>query len=156
MTPFVLQDALVAKLKRLFHDSVYMNAQYEMVPLNIYAQNLPAKEEQDDRAHFPFITVRFGETVDQGHEVQSSCSVLLSVGIFDESLDMQGERTIQNITQRIRHAFMTYPILDRMFELDFPLTCSLFDDEDLSPYFFGYVNMKWKIPGVSREDVYFG
>lgn len=156
MTPFVLQDALVEELKRLFADSTYLNAQQELAGLNIYAQNLPVKDEEGDRDHFPFILVRMGEITDQGNEVQSSCNMLLSVGIVDESLDMQGERTIQNIIQRIRQRFVAHPILNRMFELDFPLTSSLFDEEDLSPYFFGYVNMTWKIPAITREDVYFG
>ncbi len=155
-TPFLLQDALVDELKRLFADSTYLNAQGELVALNIYPQNLPAKDEENDRDHFPFVIVRMGEVTDEGNSVQSDCNMLLSIGVVDESLDLQGERTILNIIQRIRQRFIANPIIQGVFELDFPVQSSLFDDEDLSPYFFGYVNTTWKIPAIAREDIHFG
>ncbi|TKH43462.1 hypothetical protein C1I60_14310 [Paenibacillus terrae] len=154
MTPFMLRDALVKELERLFADSTYLNARAELSKLNIYAQNLPAKSQEDDDDHYPFILVRVGDVVDVSDTENSTCAIMLSVGIVDEGLDMRGEDTILNITQRIRQHFLTNRTLDKQFILEPQLTCSLFDEENLWPYFFGYVDMSWIIPAI-REGVQF-
>ncbi len=154
MTPFILRDALIAELKRLFADSKYLNALGESASLNIYAQNLPAKGSEDDENHYPFILVRIGEVSDVSETEDSTCSIMLSIGVIDHDLDMQGEDTILNINQRIRHHFLSHRTLDKTFRLEPQLTCSLYDEENLYPYFFGYVDMSWIIPSI-REEVDF-
>lgn len=150
-TPYLLQDALVAELEAFFAGFETLNAGGEPAPMNIYPQTLPAKMEEDDSEHFPYIIVRVVDGGSQSEGEPDTCRAILLVGVYDEQHDRQGNKIVLNVLQRIRTHLLSKRIVNKQFRIDYPCEWSVYDDEDLHPYYFGAVETNWTLPAIQQE-----
>lgn len=154
MTPIDLQDALVAEIKVLFSEERFQNVHGDMVELNVYPQSLPIKKSRDDDEHFPYCIVRVTDGKTQDEIGPASCSVLIVFGLYDESSDNQGYRDILHTLRALEtHLFRKRIIADR-FRIEYPFDWSVYDDEDMAPFYFGGVQTNWTLPAVRQEVDY--
>mgnify|MGYP001430203303 CR=1 FL=1 len=154
-TPYLLQDALIDEIKALFVGFETENARGEPAPLNVYPQRLPDKQEEDDSEHFPYIIVRVMDGGTAGEDEAATCKIGLIVGVYDESSDQQGHRTVLNILRRIETHFFTKRFVDRKYQIVYPYDWTLYED-DTAPFYFGGAETNWLLPAVRQEVDLFG
>ncbi len=153
MTPTRLQDSLVADLKKQLDCFLLKNVKGNIVNLNIYPQNLPAKKSQKDSDHFPYLLVRVmdGETQEGQGEEDNTCKIAFVVGIYDDTDNYQGYKDVMNIIEKIKQRLRIKRFYNNQFELTLPLKW-LIHDEDTYPYYFGGIETNWKIPIINMDD----
>ena len=152
MTPLMLQDALIEELKDIFKDYLYKTPQGKRIPINVYAQNLPVNETDDDADPVPYMIVRLksGEdkgTVDSGNTV----TLVIVISTWDDALDNQGHRDAMNIIQKIQHRFQSNPNLNGKGFFSGEFNWAMQDD-NYYPYSFGACSLKFTIAAIRRED----
>lgn len=154
MTPSKLQDTLSEYLKNELSGFQLKNVKGDIVPLNIYKQNLPAKKSAKDTEHFPFILARISDGEfqdDQENTEKNTCKICLIIGIYDDSEDYQGEKDVENIIEKIVIGLKKKKFLNGQFELINPLRWTI-HDEDTYPNFYGGVETNWNLPLIQMED----
>lgn len=171
MVALQLQDALVDEIKKLTSHMVFKNPRGEDVPLNVFSQNLPIirpesrevkqgdenmdedyqEEEVDER--FPYCIVKLDSGNSEDAESAHIVKIGLIVGIYDDSLSVDGYRSILNIFEDIRQRFRRNPVLDGKYQADEKISWALPDDDmDTHPYCFGAMYMNWITAEMRRED----
>lgn len=150
-TPYLLQDALVNEIEALLAGFETLNAAGEPATMNVYPQSLPAKVEEDDSEHFPYIIVRVVDGGVASEDEPDTCRIVLVVGVYDEQSDRQGNKIVLNVLQRIRTHLLSKRIINKQFRIDYPCEWSVYDDEDLHPYYFGAVETNWTLPAIRQE-----
>lgn len=152
MTPSDLQKGLMKRLENIFFDFKLRNPDNEETKLNIYKQNLPQRDSDDDISQYPYIIVRLadGEVTDVTslHRIK----VLFIIGVYDDALENRGEQDVIKVIQKTLDNFKKYPIIDRKFELSFPIRWTI-HDEDVYPFFFGGIETYWETTKAEREDI---
>lgn len=146
-TPFLLQDALVCELKEAFKDYTLNGLEGEPVHINVYPQSLPAKSEEDDLEHFPYILVRVLDGGTLSYDSGSTCKVGLFIGVYDEDTNYQGYKDVMNIIQKIQYHFMTQSIIGGKYVFQYPFDWAI-SSEDVYPYFFGGIETNWLYPTI--------
>lgn len=154
-TPYLLQDALVNEIKVLFVGFETSNARGEPATLNVYPQRLPDKQVEDDSEHFPYIIVRVMEGETAGEDEAATCKIGLIIGVYDESPDQQGHRTVLNILRRIETHLFAKRFIDRKYKIIYPYDWAL-HEEDVAPFYFGGAETTWQLPAVRQEVDLFG
>lgn len=154
MTPTILQDCLTSDFKEQLQDILLKNAKGELVKLNVYLQNLPAKKEQKDSDHFPYVVIRVmdGETQenqDQGDE--STCQICFIIGVYDDNDNYQGYKDVMNIIEKIKQRLFTKKYYNNQFELIKPFKWTIYD-EDTYPYYFGGIETHWKMSEIFQSE----
>ena len=174
MTPLELQDDLVDELKAMFEQHTFKVPDYDViespdenneieprfqtptpfkrVPLNIYAQQLPVQESDDDTDPVPYIIVR----LNSGHDIGDGASVnavklIVIIGIWDDDSTNQGHRDVMNIIQDIYERFSKTPSLKNKYAFAGDFNWALQEDAYF-PYHFGACSMAFNIPAIRRED----
>lgn len=151
-TPFLLQDAIVCELQELFTDFELNGLDGKKAKLNIYPQFLPAKSSEDDLEHFPYIIVRVLDGGILSKEDSATCNIGLYVGIYDEDTNHQGYKDVLNVLSRIERHFLARRFIDGGYVLSLPFDWSVYD-EDIYPYYFGGVQMRWSLPAIQQEVI---
>ena len=152
MTPLMLQDELVEELKRLFQNFLYKSPSGENVPINVFWQNIPINENDDDDDPIPYIIVRLNGGKDDGTRDSSNVvKLVIVIGIWNDSLDNQGYRDVSNIIQKIYERFQTKPNLNGKAVFDGEFNWMLQED-NYYPYSFGACSLTFNIAAIRRED----
>lgn len=162
-----LQVALLNDLEALFADRPFKTPLHTMATPKAYLQNLPLKDarsEEDDP--FPYIIVRLDhggvETVTDPHKV----SVLLVIGIFDDSLgDFRdpppdegewdnrnfGPSAVLEIMERIQEHYEKKPSLSGNAIYHDGSFHWAMQDEQSYPYYFGACELEFTLPAPRKE-----
>ena len=152
MTPLDLQDELVEELKRLFKDYLYKAPSGDRVPINVFPQNIPINETDDEDDPVPYIIVRLNKGSDDGsRDSFNTVKLIVIIGIWDGSLDAQGHRDVSNIIQKIYERFQKNPNLNNIAAYSGNFNWTLQDD-NYYPYSFGACSMDFHIAAIRRED----
>ena len=152
MIPANLQTGLTNRLREIFSDFRLKNPNGEETNLNIYEQNLPQLDADNDISFYPYIVVKLadGEVIDETslHKIK----VLFIVGVFDDALDNQGDKDIVSIIQKMMEGLQKNPIIEKKFTLSYPLRWTI-HEEDVYPFYFGGVETYWETNPIQREDI---
>lgn len=153
MTPLMLQDELIEEIKNLLSDYLYKAPGGERVPINVYAQDIPVNETDEDADPFPYIIVRLNSGNDSGtRDSNNTVKLVVIIGIWDDGLDVQGHRDLMNIVQKIYLRFQTNPNLNNKAVYNGEFNWALQED-NYYPYTFGACSLSFHIAAVRREDM---
>lgn len=154
MTPLELQDELVDEMSRILDGYMYRNPEGEYIPINVFAQNIPMNEADSEDDPVPYIIVRLSSGEDDGsRDSFNTVSVVVIIGIWDDSLNSQGHRDVMNIIQKIYQRFHENPDLNRKATYAGGFKWAMQDDT-YYPYSFGACHMKFYIAAIRREDYF--
>ena len=152
MTPLMLQDDLVEEIKILTAGSLFPNPKGERVPINVFPQNIPVEESEEDDDPVPYIIVRLSNGEDSGQgDSNNIVKVVIIAGLCDFSKDAQGHRGLLNIFSTIYERFKKNPCLNNKFVHTGHFKWAVQDD-GYYPYYFGAIEMDFNIPAIRRED----
>lgn len=152
MTPEMLQDALVAEIKNILSDRRYSTPAGELIPINVYSQNIPVEQSDDDVDPIPYIIVRLGGGEDRGtFDSNYVIKLIIIMGIYDDSPTAQGHRHLLNIINKIYERFQVNPCLDNKFVYQGGFKWDIQED-GYYPYYFGAMEISFNIPALRRED----
>lgn len=152
MTPLELQDELVEEMKRLLSNYLYKTPAGGRIPINVYAQNIPVNETDEDEDPIPYIIVRLNSGDDDGtRDSFNKVKLVIIIGIWDDSLDNQGHRDILNIVQKVYERFHTNPNLNNKAVYAGEFNWALQEDT-YYPYSFGACSLNFNIAAIRRED----
>ncbi|MCM1412524.1 MAG: hypothetical protein NC305_18570, partial [Lachnospiraceae bacterium] len=145
MTPLELQDELVGEMSRILDGYTYKTPEGKRIPINVFAQNIPMNETDDEDDPIPYIIVRLNSGEDDGtRDSFNTVSIVVIVGIWDDALDAQGHRDVMNIIQKIYQRFHENPDLNRKAAYAGGFQWAMQDDA-CYPYSFGACHMKFHI-----------
>ena len=152
MTPIMLQDELVEEMKLLLANYLYKTPAGERIPINVFAQNIPVNETDEDEDPIPYIIVRLNSGDDDGtRDSFNRVKLVIIIGIWDDSLDNQGHRDILNIIQKVYERFHTNPNLNNKAVYAGEFNWALQEDT-YYPYSFGACSLNFNIAAIRRED----
>lgn len=153
MTPLDLQDALVAEVRKILDGYLYKTPRGTRVPMNVYAQNEPISEsDEDEESAIPYVIVRLNNGDDNGkRDSFNVVNVVFIVGVMDDEPDQQGYRAAMNVFQKIYERFQQTPNLNgkAVFDGEFHWANQ---ENKYFPYFFGACSLSFNIPAIRRED----
>ena len=153
-TPFDLQDALCVEIKKLFADFPLKDARGNRTALNVYAQDLPETEtdDEDGTEPTPYCIVKLIDGTAGGGN--NSVRVILVFCVRDASRDRQGHRDVLTLMHRVYERFAKRPyIANFTFPAD---NESAFEwaiqDEDTYPFNIGACKLMFNSPTIQKED----
>lgn len=152
MTPIMLQDELVEESRRLLQGHLYKEPGGTRIPINVYAQNIPVVESDDEADPVPYIIVRLNSGEDTGErESNNTVKLVIIIGLWDDSLDAQGHREVLNIIQKFYERFHKDPNLNNkaVYAGDFHWALQ---EDGYYPYFFGACTLNFHIAAIRKED----
>lgn len=152
-TPFDLQDALCAEMKKLFQGFLLRDAGGNLTNLKVYAQDLPETETDDeaDTDPAPYCIVKIVDgTAGVNH---NSVRVVLVFCVRDAARDRQGHKDILTLIFRVYERFAKNPYIGNFY---FPVDDdSAFEwaiqDEDTYPYNIGACKLTFNGPSIQKE-----
>lgn len=151
MTEIDLVDGLVKEVRQALGGVKLRSSKGNQIPVNVYAQNLPAKEERDDEKMYPHVLVCFdGEQTDSAEDPVFA-DIYFFIGIIDREKDKQGFRDVLQIAGLIYQHIFRKGIVAGAFSPEYPYRVQLQDD-DTYPYFYGLIESRWKLPAFEMED----
>lgn len=152
MTPLDLQDELVEEIKKILNGYLYKTPGGELVPMNVFPQELPRNETDDDDDPVPYIIVRLNSGRDSGvRDSNNTVRLVIIVGIWDDSLEAQGHRDLMNVIQKIYMRFATNANLNNKAVYSGEFQWALQEDT-YYPYSFGACTLEFHIAAIRRED----
>lgn len=154
MTPLELQDELAEEMKRIFKDYLYKNQAGERIPINVFTQNVPIHDTDDEEEPVPYIIVRLKDGDDEGtRDSFNVVNIIIIVGICDNDLNAQGHRDVMNIIQKIYMRFHENPDLNHKAAYKGPFHWATQED-NYYPFYFGACSMSFNIAAIRREDIF--
>lgn len=166
MNTRVLQKALVDDLEALFADRPFKTPIHTMATPRAYLQNVPPKDARSEDDPFPYIIVRLDhggvETPTDGHKV----SVLLIVGVFDDSIgDFRdpppkegewdnrnfGPLAVMEIMERIQEHYEKRPSLEGGAMYHDGSFHWAMQDEASYPYYIGACQIDFTLAAPRKE-----
>lgn len=151
MTEIDLLDALAAETADALKGFRLRSAKENLIPINIYTQNLPMKEKKGDENQYPYVLVCFDEEEIESRDNNLTVSVYFVIGILDREKDKQGFRDVLQIANEIYQHFFRKGIIANTFRPAYPFKIALQKD-DTYPYFFGGIESMWELPVIREED----
>ena len=151
MTEIALLDALAKESKEALKGFRLRSAKENIIPINIYTQNLPVKREKEDESLYPYVCVCFDEEEIKSRDDPLEVYVYFIIGIIDREKDKQGFRDVLQIANTIYQHFFRKGIIANMFRPDYPFKIALQKD-DTYPYFVGGIESKWELPVIGEEE----
>ena len=150
MTARDLRKAVVQDLRDLFKHDQFKTPDGGMASPGVYAQALPYRQipegggavEQDDP--FPYIIVRIDSGNIESQTAPHKVALILLVGIFEDSLENNGDEAVLEIIERIQQHYEETPALNEFVCTD-PFSWAL-QDEPSYPYYFGAINVTFDAP----------
>lgn len=147
MTALELLNALAVDLREIAKDEKFIAQYQESRPLNVYVQNVPTNEFQNDQ-YYPLLAV---ELINIEDDVEDSiASVLLTLGVY------RGERSDKqdflNLIEMVRQYLLTHLIVGKKFPLQFPIYMGVVEPTSEN---FDYANffVQYRIPRPVRTYV---
>ena len=157
MTAGNLQKELMKDIGNIFEKDLFKDSLGKYVSLNIYAQNLPIREDEDAPDPVPYIVVRVLDGKVKGWVEAQEVQVMLILGCLDENINNDGHETLLELIQKIEERFLKNPILSKQFmflnDEQHPFEWALQEEESF-PYFFGAISMSFRTPTIRKEDKY--
>ena len=173
LIPAFLQDDLAEELKTILKDVRLKDTSGELVPINIYLQQLPVQDVaalpdaitdemlEEGTYHnpetllqpFPYLIVRLESGGLESPTAYARASVTIIIGVTDSDYASQGHKDVLGVMQRICERFEKHPVLARSYECVPPIRWAL-SDEDTHPFFFGALSVSFEYLSLVREDPY--
>lgn len=154
MTEIDLLDGLAAETAEALKDFRLRSAKDNLIPINIYTQNLPLKEGKEDEKQYPYVCICFDEAeIESSDTDKKTVNVYFVIGIIDRAKDKQGFRDVLQIEELIAQHIFRKGIIAEAFRLEFPLR-NLLQSEDTYPYFMGGIESRWEMPIIREEERY--
>lgn len=157
MTVGNLQKELMKDIGNIFEKDLFKDSLGKYVSLNIYAQNLPIREDEDAPDPVPYIVVRVLDGKVKGWVEAQEVQVMLILGCFDDNVNNDGHEILLELIQKIEERFLKNPILSKQFmflnDEQHPFEWALQEEESF-PYFFGAISMSFRTPTIRKEDKY--
>lgn len=151
MTVFYLQEDLIDELKKVFKGVRLKDPYGDESDINIFSQNLPFVNVDEEEEPFPYIIVRVTEGAINDVESEQELTTQLLVGIYDDSKEANGHKDILNIIQKIHERFFKNNVLANKYVMQTPFKWVL-QEEDTNPYYFGGIEVSWKTRTIEKED----
>lgn len=150
-----LMDALANELSNLFKDFEYKFEGEGIRKMQVFKHNLPVSKEEDSPEPFPFLLIRLPEgEIMLGSNI---VKVMIIIGIYDPNENMQGTQDVLSAIELIRQDFGRTTTLNGKYSLiysdKYPIRWSI-PDEDTYPYFYGGMELYFRLPRTEREDRY--
>ncbi|MCM1307577.1 MAG: hypothetical protein NC223_03160 [Butyrivibrio sp.] len=153
MTEMDLLDGLAAETAEALKDFRLRSAKGNLIPINIYTQNLPLKEGKEDEKQYPYVCVCFDEAEIVSCESPKTVNVYFVIGIIDRAKDKQGFRDVLQIEELIAQHIFRKGIIAGAFRAEYPFR-NFLQPEDVYPYFVGGIETRFEMPVVREEDEY--
>lgn len=144
----MLQDDLMAELKELFSNFKLSSPSAEEKEVKIFKQELPFKTKKEEKSQFPYIIVKL---VDGNIGTNNTCSVILVLGVFDDSETKQGYKDLLNMMQDICFQYATEKVIAQKYRVEDEIEWSL-QEEDTFPYYFGGIALNVTLPKINIYD----
>lgn len=153
MTPLELYDDLVTEVENILRDVVTKNTVGEsVVGVKGYKYRLPliTADDEDESQFFPYFIVRLseGKTEDDDSPWLITADILL--GVCENDKDVPGHEHIMVMIQRITDHFAAEPLLNHKFRAEQNMEWAV-QDEDTYPFYFGGVEIKFRVPKIGRR-----
>ena len=153
-TPFDLQDALCAEIKKLFDGFPLKDMRGNRTALKVYAQDLPETEtdDEDGTEPTPYCIVKLVDGTAGGD--RNTVRVVLVFCVRDTARDRQGHRDVLTMMFRVYARFAQFPYLANF---SFPADENAafewaIQDEDTYPYNIGACKLTFDCPTIQKED----
>ncbi len=153
MSIIEFQKALQKEIEKILKDVITKDPDgKQCVGVSVYRQYLPKVEEDDEdiTKYFPYAIVRImdGLTEDDYNAWLVTVNILL--GAYDEGPDMAGDDHIMIMIQRIINRFSQEARIAPNYTCERSMDWAL-QDEDTYPYYFGGVQLKFRVPKMGRS-----
>lgn len=142
MIPVDLQDGLESRVVNALSGLTFRIPDGEEVPINVYKQQLPERETEDDLSLYPYVIIKLSDGEQSEEGGPQTIKVLMVIGVFDEGLNNQGYRDVTTIIQKIHQDLLSTPLVNKKFILEYPFKWVI-HDEDVYPFYFGGIEMVW-------------
>ena len=151
MNARILQDALVADLTELFKDRRYKKPDGSSAAMSVFSQALPKQQTEDETEidPFPYAIVRIDSGLIETQTDPYKVSLLILFGAFDDDPNNQGHRTILEMIELVQQHYEEHPDLAGQFVFTDPCNWALQEEESF-PYFFGGIEITFKVPAPRR------
>lgn len=151
MTDIRLLDGLAGEIREALEGFRLRSAKENLVPINVYVQNLPVKEGRDDEKLFPYICVCFDEEEIREDGDSMSLHTYCTIGIIDREMDKQGFRDVLLIANLVYQHIFRKGIIAGAFSPALPFRIKLQED-DTHPYYYGGMENRWELLVMEKED----
>lgn len=154
MTALDLQDELCKEIAILLDGWKYRTSTGQLIPMNIYKQNVPVpdSDEDPDSDPIPYVIVRLQNGDDEGKKDSFNVvNLVCIVGVMDNEPGKGGYQNVLNVFDKIYKRFQSKPDLNgkAVFTGEFHWACQ---EDNYYPYFFGGCSLSFNIPAIRRED----
>lgn len=153
-TPFDLQDALCAEMKKLFEGFPLYDSTGAKTTLKVYAQDLPETETDDESSAepTPYCIVKLVDGTAGGNK--NSVRVVFVFCVRDAKPDRQGHRDILTLIFRVYERFAKNPYIKNfVFPSDDEAAFEwAIQDEDTYPFNIGACKLTFNAPTIQKED----
>ncbi len=153
MTELDLIDGLKNEVETALKGFKLRSAKENVIPINVYTQNMPVKEGKDDERMYPYVCICFDEEGIADRNAEMEVKVYFIVGIIDRAKDKQGYRDVLHIANHLYQHFFRKGIIAGAFRIAYPFKIMIQQD-DTYPYFIGGMETQWEMPTFSEEDKY--
>ncbi len=152
MTIEDLLDVLAEETAKALEGFCLRSAKGNQIPINIYTQNLPLKEEKSDEKIYPFVCVGFAQSdIENPYDGKEVSDIYFVIGVVDREKDNQGYRDVLQMAEKIKQYFFRKGIIQNAFRLAYPVKTML-QQEETYPYFIGGIEAKCELFIVTEED----
>lgn len=149
MTQQNLQDEIKEMLIEVSKDIVWKNLDGDQTNLEIFKQNLPKKETDEDDP-FPYCIIRLIDgSYNAINDAENKIRVLLIFGIHDNAEENQGDIML-NLINRIVIRLSENNVLKTFYQVG--KIEWVIDDEDTYPYFFGGMTLEFAPAHIQRRS----
>lgn len=152
MIPIFLQQQLADRCREIFKTDLFKNPDNNLVPLNVFEQFLPRKNNSRNEEKYPYCIVKLQEGDHSEISEPGSSQVMFIFGMYDEEDNFSGYKDVAKALNRLVNDLERNPVINKQFQLQLPIRWAI-HDEDTYPYYFGAVETIWETPKNIREDV---
>ena len=153
MTATILQEQLCLEIKNIFKGDLFSDSVGQRVPMNVFEQNLPIRESDEEPDPIPYIIIRMETGTTKSGVDPQEVTITIIVGYFDDSKANNGHKGVLGIIQKLHERFEKNPMLANQFMFQDPFDWAL-QDEESYPYYFGAASMTFKTAAIRKEDKY--
>ena len=150
MTQLLLQNAVVAELKALFSHDRLKNSRGIERAVEVFAQDVPVRQDEDEQPPEAYITVRLmgGEITDEASAQE--IDVVLLVCVHDQNPDRQGYRDALHIQNEAYRYFAVNGIVGKKYQVLYPIRWET-QDGDTHPFYFTGMALKFEAQAIHKE-----
>lgn len=148
MTNLELCDAITEECKKILSGYKLLNAKNQMVEINVYSQNLPAKKEKNDVSHYPYILVHFDEM--NIEEEASEAKIYFLIGTMDNDPKNQGHRDVLEVANKLYIGLFEKTVIKRRYQMKRECKIAL-QEEDTFPFYLGGMFTTWYLPETVKQ-----